>query len=103
MEGLYVLYHQHNGKLMEQHGISSTFTWQQGVMIGISLLLLLFLAIGKKFEPFLLLPIAFGMLLVNLPLTGLDTRRRFVLLSLWRQYQHLSLFNFSWNWRYDRF
>ena len=33
-----------------------------------------------------------------------DTRRRFVLLSLfWRQYQHLSLFNFSWNWRYDRF
>ena len=48
----------------------STFTWQQGVMIGISLILL-FLAIGKKFEPFLLLPIAFGMLLVNLPLTGL--------------------------------
>ena len=48
----------------------TTFTWQQGVMIGISLILL-FLAIGKKFEPFLLLPIAFGMLLVNLPLTGL--------------------------------
>ena len=38
----------------------TTFTWQQGVMIGISLILL-FLAIGKKFEPFLLLPIAFGM------------------------------------------
>ncbi len=81
----------------------STFTWQQGVMIGISLILL-FLAIGKKFEPFLLLPIAFGMLLVNLPTDRTDTRRRFVLLSLfWRQYQHLSLFNFSWNWRYDRF
>ena len=28
----------------------TTFTWQQGVMIGISLILL-FLAIGKKFEP----------------------------------------------------
>lgn len=48
----------------------STFTWQQSVMIGISLILL-FLAIVKKFEPFLLLPIAFSMLLVNLPLTGL--------------------------------
>ena len=47
----------------------STFTWQQSVMIGISLILL-FLAIVKKFEPFLLLPIAFSMLLVNLPLTG---------------------------------
>lgn len=32
---------------------------------------LLFLAIYKKFEPLLLLPIAFGMLLSNLPLTGL--------------------------------
>ncbi len=33
-------------------------------------LLLLFLAIRKKFEPYLLLPIAFGMLLVNLPGVG---------------------------------
>ncbi|QHQ63664.1 sodium ion-translocating decarboxylase subunit beta [Anaerocolumna sedimenticola] len=32
---------------------------------------LIYLAIGKKFEPLLLLPIAFGMLLANLPLTGL--------------------------------
>ena len=31
---------------------------------------LLFLAIKKKFEPYLLLPIAFGMLLVNLPFVG---------------------------------
>lgn len=53
-------------------------------MIGISLILL-FLAIGKKFEPFLLLPIAFGMLLVNLPLTGLTQEGRFVLLSLFWQ------------------
>lgn len=28
---------------------------------------LLYLGIGKKFEPLLLVPIAFGMLLVNLP------------------------------------
>ncbi|MBQ7014734.1 MAG: sodium ion-translocating decarboxylase subunit beta [Clostridia bacterium] len=44
--------------------------WKQLIMIGISCLLI-YLAIGKKFEPLLLLPIAFGMLLVNLPLSGL--------------------------------
>ena len=38
----------------------------QLVMIGISCVLL-YLAIVKKFEPMLLLPIAFGMLLTNLP------------------------------------
>ncbi len=48
------------------------FTWQGGVMIAISCLLL-YLAIVKKFEPLLLLPIAFGMLLVNLPLSGIMT------------------------------
>ena len=32
---------------------------------------LLYLGIGKGFEPLLLVPIAFGMLLANLPLTGL--------------------------------
>lgn len=31
---------------------------------------LLYLAIVKQYEPLLLLPIAFGVLLVNLPLTG---------------------------------
>ena len=40
--------------------------WKYAVMIGISCLLL-YLAIVKKFEPLLLLPIAFGMLLANLP------------------------------------
>lgn len=34
---------------------------------------LVYLAIRKKFEPLLLLPIAFGMLLANLPFTGLMT------------------------------
>ena len=33
--------------------------------------LLLYMGIGKGFEPLLLVPIAFGMLLANLPLTGL--------------------------------
>ena len=39
------------------------------VMIIISFILL-YLGIVKKYEPLLLVPIAFGMLLVNLPLTG---------------------------------
>ena len=34
-------------------------------------LVLLYLAIGKGFEPLLLVPIAFGCLLVNLPLSGI--------------------------------
>ncbi len=44
--------------------------WRQYVMIGIACLLL-YLAIVKEFEPLLLLPIAFGMLLANLPSAGL--------------------------------
>ncbi|NLI61352.1 MAG: sodium ion-translocating decarboxylase subunit beta [Clostridiales bacterium] len=36
-------------------------------------LLLAYLAIVKKFEPLLLLPIAFGMLIANIPLAGLST------------------------------
>ncbi len=37
---------------------------------------LLYLAIVKKFEPLLLLPIAFGMLLTNLPGAGLGALSR---------------------------
>jgi oxaloacetate decarboxylase beta subunit len=40
------------------------------IMIGLSLFFL-YLAIYKKYEPYLLIPIAFGMLLVNLPKNGL--------------------------------
>mgnify|MGYP000911685305 CR=1 FL=1 len=45
-------------------------TWQQILMMAISFVLL-YLAIVKGFEPLILLPIAFGMLLANLPNTGL--------------------------------
>ena len=45
-------------------------TWPQLVMILVSFVLL-YLAIVKQFEPLLLLPIAFGMLLRNLPMAGL--------------------------------
>lgn len=44
-------------------------TWQHGVMILIALVLL-YLALVRKFEPLLLVPISFGMLLANLPLAG---------------------------------
>ena len=44
----------------------SMLTWQQFIMIIVALILL-YLAIRKKYEPYLLLPISFGMLLVNLP------------------------------------
>ena len=44
--------------------------WKNAIMIVIALVLL-FLAIKKGFEPYLLLPIAFGMLLANLPLSGI--------------------------------
>lgn len=43
--------------------------WKNLIMIGIACVLM-FLAIKKGYEPLLLLPIAFGMLLVNLPLSG---------------------------------
>ena len=43
--------------------------WKNLIMIGIACFLI-YLAIRKRFEPLLLLPIAFGMLLVNLPLAG---------------------------------
>ena len=36
------------------------------IMIGIALILL-YLAIAKGYEPYLLLPLAFGMLWINLP------------------------------------
>lgn len=56
-------------KLWEDSGFVA-LTWQSLLMLFVACLFI-YLAIGKKFEPLLLLPIAFGMLLANLPLTGL--------------------------------
>ena len=56
----------------ESTGIAGFFAeggWQNLIMILLACVLL-FLAIRKNFEPYLLLPIAFGMLLVNLPFVG---------------------------------
>ena len=46
--------------------------WKSLVMILIAFVLL-YLAIKKKYEPLLLLPIAFGMMLANLPFAGLGS------------------------------
>ena len=48
----------------------ATITWQQIVMLLVGCLLL-YLAIVKKYEPLLLVPIAFGMILANLPGAGM--------------------------------
>ncbi|MDR3215869.1 MAG: sodium ion-translocating decarboxylase subunit beta [Clostridiaceae bacterium] len=52
-------------KIWMGSGLSS-LSWQHVVMIVIACLFI-FLAIAKQFEPMLLLPIAFGILLANLP------------------------------------
>ena len=46
------------------------FTWGNAVMLLIGSILI-YLAIGKKMEPLLLLPIGFAIMLVNLPVGGL--------------------------------
>mgnify|MGYP004571969869 FL=1 len=48
----------------------SDVAWWKTVLMIVIACVLLYLAIVKKFEPLLLLPIAFGMLLANLPLGG---------------------------------
>ncbi len=48
-----------------------TVTLGQALMLIISCVLI-YLAIAKEYEPLLLLPIAFGMLLANLPMAGLS-------------------------------
>lgn len=48
----------------------AALTWQACLMLVVACVLV-YLAIVRKFEPLLLLPIAFGILLANLPLAGL--------------------------------
>ncbi|MHC5067437.1 MAG: sodium ion-translocating decarboxylase subunit beta [Planctomycetota bacterium] len=47
-------------------------TWQMVVMWGVCAVLF-YLAVAKRFEPLLLVPIAFGALLANLPVVGVVT------------------------------
>ncbi len=47
-------------------------TYGQAIMLAVACFLL-YLAIGRQYEPLLLLPIAFGMLLANIPMAGLSS------------------------------
>ncbi len=73
--------------LFQESGLSK-LSWENYVMVGISFVLM-YLAIKKQFEPLLLLPIAFGMCLVNLfpgimgmPVTNLETYEQIVAQNL---------------------
>ena len=60
-------------KFSSEMGFTAFFVgdgWKNAVMICIGCFLL-YLAIKKEYEPLLLLPIAFGMILTNLPGAGL--------------------------------
>lgn len=45
------------------------FTWQQAVMFAVGFVLI-WLAVKKQCEPMLLLPMGFGAILVNIPMSG---------------------------------
>lgn len=60
------------GDLVSNSGLVALFQgtgWRNIIMIAVACLLM-YLAIAKGYEPLLLLPIAFGMMLVNIPLGG---------------------------------
>ncbi len=59
----------------------ATGGWQEYAMIAVACLLL-YLAIVKQFEPLLLLPIAFGMLLANLPGGGVMDHAKYTFYHL---------------------
>ena len=88
----------------------AALTWQHLVMIGIACVLI-YLAIVKKFEPLLLLTIAFGVLLANLPLANLmkeeidsetggllyylylGVKRAFILIDIYGRWSHDGLWS----------
>jgi len=55
----------------------TSLTWQNLVMVAVGGLLI-YLAIKKEYEPMLLLPIGFGAILANLPLTGVTEEGGFL-------------------------
>jgi len=58
-------------KLLSQSGFAH-MDWGNWVMYGLSAMLV-FLAVKKEFEPLLLIPIAFGIVIANFPLAGLGS------------------------------
>ena len=59
------------GSILADSGFASFLEDPRSLIMILISFVLLYLGIGKKFEPLLLIPIAFGMLLANFPLTGL--------------------------------
>ena len=60
-------------RFITESGFAAFFAeggWKNLIMIGVACVCL-YLAIAKKYEPLLLVPISFGMLLSNLPLAGM--------------------------------
>ncbi len=58
-----------------------SLTWQSAVMIAVGGVLI-YLAVAKDYEPVLLLPIGFGAILTNLPLTGIADASQHGLLGI---------------------
>ncbi|MBQ8590559.1 MAG: sodium ion-translocating decarboxylase subunit beta [Firmicutes bacterium] len=59
------------GKILAESGFAGLIASPGNLLMIIVACVLLYMGIGKKYEPLLLVPIAFGMLLANLPFTGL--------------------------------
>ena len=67
--------------------------WKNLIMIAIACVLL-YLAIKKDFEPYLLLPISFSMLLVNLPGVGGDLFQKELVDATTNEYSYSGLFGY---------
>ena len=59
------------GEILSGSGFAALANDPRNLIMILISFVLLYLGIGKKFEPLLLIPIAFGMLLANFPITGL--------------------------------
>ena len=59
------------GSILADSGFASCLEDPRSLIMILISFVLLYMGIGKRFEPLLLIPIAFGMLLANFPLTGL--------------------------------
>ena len=59
------------GSILADSGFAAFLEDPRSLIMILISFVMLYLGIGKRFEPLLLIPIAFGMLLANFPLTGL--------------------------------
>ena len=64
-------------KLCQDSGIYALLSYPKPLIMIAIACVLLYLAVVKKYEPLLLMPIAFGMLLTNLPIAGMYNQELF--------------------------